>query len=369
MKVFISSVIRDFAAYRDAAARAARTLRHEVTRAEDYGASSDSPQQVCLDGVRAADVTILLLGASYGSAAGDGPSPTLEEYREAREKGDVLVFVQTGVTREPRQEQFVAEVRQWAGGQFTGSFSSPEELQEQVTRALHELELSRNAGAVDEGEMMKRAETLLPENRHSTSAPKLCTIVVGAPRQQILRPAALEAPELLEQILQAATFGKYRVFDRKQGSEDAIEEHSLVLTQEHASIRLTPLGDIRIIQPLHSPEHDSRDYFMGIVEEDVQNALMTSLQFCAELLESIDPTRRLRSVAPLVGILDAGYAGWTTKSERSNRRGSQTMRMGNSDEVATAVLNPPTRGRPALQLQAQGIAEDLTVLLKRQIRA
>jgi len=135
MKVFISSVIRDFGAYRDAAARAARTLRHEVTRAEDYGASSDSPQQVCLDGVRAADVTILLLGASYGSATGDGPSPTLEEYREAREKRDVLVFVQTGVTREPRQEQFVAEVLHWARGQFTGSFSSPEELQEQATRA------------------------------------------------------------------------------------------------------------------------------------------------------------------------------------------------------------------------------------------
>src|SRR4051812_31274692 len=116
MKVFISSVIRDFAEYRDAAARAARTLRHEVIRAEDFGASPGSPQQVCLSGVSGADVTLLLLGASYGSGAGDSISPTEEEYREARDRGDVLVFVQTGVTREPRQDRFVHEVRQWAGG-------------------------------------------------------------------------------------------------------------------------------------------------------------------------------------------------------------------------------------------------------------
>ncbi len=104
-------------------------------------------------------------------------------------------------------------------------------------------------------------------------------------------------------------------------------------------------------------------------QADVLKALVTSLQFSAEVLESIDSTRRLRSVAPLVAILDAGYASWTTEAEMSTRRGSHTMRVGNSDETATAVLNPPTRGRPALQLQTQGIAEDLTVLLKRQLRS
>jgi hypothetical protein len=40
MKVFISSVIRGFEAYRDAASRAARALHHEVKRAEDFTASA-----------------------------------------------------------------------------------------------------------------------------------------------------------------------------------------------------------------------------------------------------------------------------------------------------------------------------------------
>src|SRR5262249_5267671 len=160
--------------------------------------------------------TVLLLGASYGSAEGDSISPTEEEYREARERGDVLVFVQSGVSREPRQERFVNEVRQWAGGHYTGSFSTPAELQDRVTTALHELELSRSAGPVNESEMRERAHALLPRSHRSTSSPRLCAILVGAPKQQIIRPAALETPELVEQILQAATFGTHRVFDRTQ---------------------------------------------------------------------------------------------------------------------------------------------------------
>ncbi len=50
MKVFVSSVIRGFEPFREAAVRAAQTLGHEVIRAEDFGASPDSPQQVCLAG-------------------------------------------------------------------------------------------------------------------------------------------------------------------------------------------------------------------------------------------------------------------------------------------------------------------------------
>src|SRR2546423_4923474 len=97
MKVFISSVISGFEAYREAAAHAARILGHEVVRAEDFGASPDSPQRACLAAVRAADTVLLLLGARYGDPQPSGLSPTHEEYREAREIRSVLAFVQIEV--------------------------------------------------------------------------------------------------------------------------------------------------------------------------------------------------------------------------------------------------------------------------------
>lgn len=63
VKVFISSVIAGFEEHRTAAREAAENLGHTVIVAEDFGASPSSPQQVCLAGVRDADIIVLLLGS------------------------------------------------------------------------------------------------------------------------------------------------------------------------------------------------------------------------------------------------------------------------------------------------------------------
>ena len=111
MKVFVSSVISGFEHERDAVERAARTLGHDVIRAEEYPASPESPRRACLAGVREADVVVLLLGRRYGAPQASGISPTHEEYREAKDRSDVLAFVQKGVEYESAQRDFISEVR------------------------------------------------------------------------------------------------------------------------------------------------------------------------------------------------------------------------------------------------------------------
>ena len=54
MKVFISSLISNYRRQREAVASAARSVRCEVLRAEDFGARPDTPQQACLAAVRLA---------------------------------------------------------------------------------------------------------------------------------------------------------------------------------------------------------------------------------------------------------------------------------------------------------------------------
>ena len=103
MKVFISSVIGGMEGYRDAAERRVRAIGHEPRRAEDYGASPDTPQRRRLEGVRDADVMVLLLEERYGRPQESGLSPTHEEYEEAKERKPVLTFVQCGVQREGGQ--------------------------------------------------------------------------------------------------------------------------------------------------------------------------------------------------------------------------------------------------------------------------
>jgi Domain of unknown function (DUF4062) len=103
--------------------------------AEDFAASSATPQQACLAGVRWAEAVILLLGGRYGDRQASGISPTHEEYREARERCPVLIFVERGAAYEPDQHEFLREVQGWTTGHYTASFSDADELRDAVTSA------------------------------------------------------------------------------------------------------------------------------------------------------------------------------------------------------------------------------------------
>ncbi len=136
MKLFISSVITGMEDERAAVARAATLLDFDVIRAEDFSASSTSPQQTCLEGVRQADVTVLLLGERYGHPQGSGLSATHEEFREAKDHCDVIPFVQANANPDATQTTFIREVKNWDTGKYAGEFSTPEELAGLVTTAL-----------------------------------------------------------------------------------------------------------------------------------------------------------------------------------------------------------------------------------------
>src|SRR3954453_18971198 len=113
MKFFISSLISGFEPYRAAVAGVVKALRHESVMAEDFGALPSSPQIACLDGVRQSDLVLLILGENYGAVQPSGVSATHEEFIEAKDRKQVLAFVQEGITREARQAAFVQEVQAW----------------------------------------------------------------------------------------------------------------------------------------------------------------------------------------------------------------------------------------------------------------
>jgi hypothetical protein len=95
MKVFVSSLISGFEPFRAAACSAISTLRHEPVMAETFGARPNSPQVACLRELRESNVVVLILGSRYGAPQGSsGIAPTHEEFREARDRKPLLVFVQ-----------------------------------------------------------------------------------------------------------------------------------------------------------------------------------------------------------------------------------------------------------------------------------
>jgi hypothetical protein len=365
VKVFLSSVIGGFEDFRAAARSGAEVLRHQVIAAEDFGASSSTPQQTCLAGVREADVVVLLLGARYGAAQASGLSATHEEYREARGRKPVLAFVQRGVTAEADQASFSEEVQGWEGGGYTAFFDSPESLREEVTRALHEWELAQRAGPVDEEEVVDRARQLLPPSGGGgiTGRTPLHIGVAPSPRQQALRPRELENSALHRELLQQAMFGERPVFDLEHGARDpVVRGQTLMLSQGDAEITLDEQGGLRVTQPARDRRRDPGE-MPALIEETIRDRVMAAITYAGWLLDRVDPVRRLSHVAVIALLESTDFLGWRTRAEAANPR---SMRMehrqgGRADD--TAVVVP----RPTLLFDAANLADDITVRLRRTI--
>ena len=363
MKVFVSSVVKGMEADRDAAARAARALKHEVLRSEDFGASPSTPQQVCLGGVRAADVVLLLLGERYGAVQPSGLSPTHEEFREAKDRCSVLVFVKANASREPQQEQFLTEVQAWGSGLYTARYSDPEDLRDAVTSALHQLELSRKTGPVDPVEMLARAKQSFP--RRTGSDARLIVCVVGAPAQQILRPADIEEPALAKDLTRELLFGTVALFHPRQGTQDRIADDRLEVVQDDRSVAIDPMGTVTIQLP--AQEDGNGSFMLGLLEEFVMEQAEAALRFADWLLAKVDPTHRIQEVAPVVGLVGASHLGWKTRDEQRRSPNTASIGLGSGDEIEVH-LQPPNRRREVLHTDPRRLAEDLLVLLRRRKR-
>lgn len=372
MRIFVSSLIGGFEHFRAAARSAIVVLRHEPVVAEDFGAQANSPQIACLQGVRSADLVVLILGPHYGFVQGSsGVSPTHEEYLEARGSKPILMFVQEGVERDEPQARFVSDVGAWQAGHFRAGFKTVDELRDLVTRAVHDYQLANAAGPLDTAALSAAAVALLPNARHNSHAasPTLHVVLVGGPIQRLLRPAELEAPDLADAIHQRALFVEPKLFSKSKGVESSINGSALALEQERgAQIQLGEDGSLSLQLPLDRTEGGRGNGFgmFAIIQEDVLRELAAALSFGAWLLDKIDPTQRITHVALAALIEASDHMGWRTQAEQDASPNSGTMRMASRQQPPTTSTDRP---RAALRFQAAELAEDLMVSLRRDMKA
>ena len=370
MKIFISSLISGFEPFRQAARAAVSTLRHEAVMAEDFGAQPNSPQIACLQGVRSADLVILIVGEHYGTVQGtSGVSPTHEEFLEARDTKPVLVFVQEGVTRDAQQAKFLSDVQGWQKGYFRSGFKTAEQLKDLVTGAIHDYQLAHAAAPLDIAALTQAAIDLLPNSRNANSvqSPVLNLAVAGGPLQRILRPAELEEQKLVKALHQQALFAEPRLFDSTKGMETDIDGSALYLEQESgARIQLNEQGALVLRLPLENPARRRHGGFGGgfaLIEEMVVLQLTAAIAYAAWALELIDPTQRLTHVS-LAATIDASeHMSWRTQAEDDASPNSGTMGFGGGEARPPISVDRP---RAALRFDAVRLAEDLMVPLRRQ---
>lgn len=149
LRVFMSSVFKGYEEHREVVHHMVEALGHEpVLIGENSPAAPRPPQRACLSGVADCDVMVLLLGAEYGTEQRSGKSATHEEWERARDLGkDMLVFKERVKPESEQQAAFILEVRDYETGLSYKPFSSLVELQEELVRALRQVEAERRDAA------------------------------------------------------------------------------------------------------------------------------------------------------------------------------------------------------------------------------
>jgi hypothetical protein len=341
--------------------------------AEDFGAQAASPQVACLQGLRSADLVILVLGERYGAVQESGMSATHEEYREAKGSKPVIAFVQEGIVPEAEQQAFIDEVQEWEGGLLRDSFSDAENLRTLITQALHDYELTTVRAPVDADALKLRAAGLLPQesrNYYSSHGPIVNVAFAGGPEQQVIRAANIDDPAFGDRLQQSAQFGTTRLLEPSAGTERLVENDALILKQESgASVSIDEGANLVLQVPLGLRDRQSRMNQIGgsiLIEEDVSAALRFCLEFANHILEEVDATQRISHLAVAVTVTRAEHYGWSTRTEhQSNPHSMGTSMLGSRDRNPLTVDFP----RPALRLNRNTIVEDFTVRLRRQWRS
>lgn len=360
MKVFISSVMGGFEQYRAAARAGVRAVGSNPVMAEDFGARDESSRRACLREVREADVVVLVLGERYGPVLDEGTSATEQEYAEAREHTPILAFVHEGVESEGRQLTFRSEVEDWVGGRFRQGFTTPEELQEAISQAVHRFELDSARGGVDADELTERARAALPDTREQRS--RLQVVVSGGPVQALLRPSELRDNRLARDLQREALLGDHAVLDPSEGTECTISNNTLALRQPSAAVTVDTSGTVATSLARLS---DGRHSLPSLIIEDVTARVETALRFAGVVLDRIDHDHRLNTVVPGAQLTGAEWMGWRTREEAHRSPNSMTGGL-TGRSAGPRFLEPATIARPDLTRRANELAEDLVVLLREE---
>lgn len=135
LKVMISSTIKDLGPERDVADRAIRELNLTRFRSETFGSVPHPPKVVCEFLAQQCDIFVLIIGNQYGYIIeSEGISVVEFEYRTARAQNrqKILVYVKSGVDREPPLTEFLKRVEDFERGYFRSSFITPDDLHDKI---------------------------------------------------------------------------------------------------------------------------------------------------------------------------------------------------------------------------------------------
>lgn len=225
--------MREYEDVRAAARQTVISMQQDPVMAEDFGAQPTTPQDACLEGVRASDLYVGIFGNRYGYEAKSTLSATEEEFQEAERLGKpILCFVQEG-DKEPKQEQFLQRIKNFDEGYQVSFFTNAEDLKLKLVLAISQ-ELLRTerpstdiAMAIAHMERHQWGSHLRPQ--HSTAV-GIVTFPTNL-HDDYMSVLELSKTVYQERLQQAAQFGSTTVLRKDLGVKVELGNNHVRLLQ------------------------------------------------------------------------------------------------------------------------------------------
>lgn len=321
-RIFVSSVMKGYQEYREAARAGIRWAGCAPVLAEDFPAQAVSPRSACLDGVQSADALVLLLGQRFGWVAPSGRSATEEEYREARRQHmPIHVFVQDGGSTEPDQQRFIAEVEDYTQGHFRRSFRTSTELKRLVKEAVMSADLGgvSRTGNVADGRIRAALNRRPPDTQHSVWMKTVWTTLRD---EEAVDPIKLSDHAFKQRVLRIGHECEPPLFSYEQSKQSEATASWLRIVQRTS--RATMPHEDATILTIHSDgtltveqivtEHDSSlNHNLDIVRmyrldpNVVRDRLSRAWSFAAGWWNEHDRFLRHDTMLYNVGLYDIGH--------------------------------------------------------------
>jgi hypothetical protein len=233
-RVFVSSIVKDFSAYRSAASRGIeRASAEPVLVNEDLAADARSSRSTCLDAVASCDAMVLIIATRGGWTTPSGKLVIEEEYEEAvRRCLPVYVFLQTG-TADTESQRFGARVSDYVEGRFRHEFSTPEELEQLVFSAVRGL-----SSTISMPETSPKAlDARLRELSHLQNEPVLRVVIAPERQEELISPIELSGGALEKLLYRLGHDGETPLFDYSHPKSSRTERDAIIIEQTDSDAR------------------------------------------------------------------------------------------------------------------------------------
>jgi hypothetical protein len=371
-RVFVSSVVKEFEEYREAARRGIIEAGGEpVLVNEDFPALATSSRNACLDGVDSCDIHIVLIGSRGGSKAPSGKLIVEEEYEQAKKgKKQILAFIQD-IKRDDDAQGFVSTVSDYVDGLFRRSFGSVAELQTQVANAIvsiisHSSESRRDSMTIQEK---------LSERFEIHGASRLRVVLAPERDEEVIDMLKFDSEEFQRLLNEIGHRNGVDLFSYQYGKSATIQISSLVIVQgadgsrrqsnKFVRLELSASGLISIDTNVSGRKNRGSPHGLAegfvIVEADVIECLQSNFSFISALYDSLDSYKRHQRFYYNVGLGEISYRRLVTEF---NEHDSMTF-ANNESGVVVAFDAPRIIAREDLAHPETEVGAIMTMLRRR----